>query len=580
MTRTFEVVVIGSGFGGAVVACRAAQRWPGEVLVLERGKRYARGSFARTPSEMRDNFWNADGQRRDHDYRHPEQSGLFDVRSFRRMDVILAAGLGGGSLIYANVLLEPPDAVFADPRWPSTCSRDALRAYYDTARTVLGGRKLPPATDAFRTVTRTHVFEEAAVAMGRRSTPLDIAVFFGNDPDVPLAPGQSERNAFGAEQSSCVYCGECDLGCNVSAKNTLDLNYLFAAEHHHGAVIETLRLVESIVPLGPEGNDDPTADGSNGYRVHYAALPGVNASSPVTKHSVVAKRVVLGAGAFGSTELLLRCRDVHATLPRLSPRLGAGVSGNGDFLSFVFGGRDRTALDHGPVITQGIDFNLFADHDPERAFIMEDAGFPNAAAWYLEGMKPRLLQLRVMAKAARHTIARMPHRRTRGRVGYKLRDAMGGSVTGHAAGLLCMGLDKATGRLSLDRHGWVRLQWPQGENRPLYRAIVAASKSFGRAVDATMVVQAPNWWLPLRRNVTVHALGGCLLGDSPEKGVVQAGADRFGEVFGYSGLYVADGAIVPVALGANPSLTIAALAEKIAAGLTGREPDVQLGSPR
>ena len=568
---SFEAVVVGSGFGGAVVACRSAQRWPGAVLVLERGKRYPAGSFARTPDEMSSNFWNADGDRKGRkNYRHADQRGLFDVRHFRRMDAVMAAGLGGGSLIYANVILEPPQAVFNDQRWPMSCTEPAMRPYYEVVRKVLGARPLPDASNAERRVPRAEIFADAAVKMGRKSRPLDLAVYFGDDPSAPIVPGRTVTNAHGAEQTSCTYCGECDLGCNTHAKNTLDLNYLFVAEHDHRAVIETQSLVEKIVPLDADGHDDPTADGTHGYRVQYRNL------DRTVSTSVVAKRVIVAAGALGSTELLLRCRDIHKTLPSLSPRLGTGFSGNGDFLTFVTGVEKETRPSYGPVITQAIDFNLFDQHDPDRAFILEDAGYPNELAWFVEGAKPAVFKIGAILRAARHALKRTARGRAGGRMGYALRDALGGDVTSNSAVLLCMGLDSATGDLTLDRNGWVTVRWPQRANLALYKAIARAGREFGTAVSAALVATTPTWWLPIRRNITVHALGGCPLGATRAIGVVSSDPIHFGEAFGYHNLFVADGAIVPVSLGSNPSLTIAALAEMVAEGITGQIPTCDL----
>ena len=155
--RTYEAIVIGSGFGGAVSACRLAKRWPGEVLVLERGRRYPRGSFPRSPDGMARNFWSV--RAGENGPALPENRGIFDVRGMGRMDVIVASGVGGGSLVYANVFLEPPDAVWDDPRWPSTCTAPALAPYYDVARSVLGARTVP-IDDGDRRVNRSHVSDD------------------------------------------------------------------------------------------------------------------------------------------------------------------------------------------------------------------------------------------------------------------------------------------------------------------------------------------------------------------------------------------------------------------------------------
>src|SRR5262249_46544779 len=157
-----------------------------------------------------------------------------------------------------------------------------------------------------------------------------------------------------------------DIGCNYQSKNTLDLNYLYCAETRYGADVRTKHYVDRIAPLGADGSVDPSADGSCGYRVYFRDLANDGA-----RHEVVARRVVPSAGSLGSTELLLRCRDVFHTLPRIGDHLGRHFSGNGDFLGFVAGTRLPADPNYGPVITQRIDFNLFRDFNPEAAFIME-----------------------------------------------------------------------------------------------------------------------------------------------------------------------------------------------------------------
>ena len=210
----YEVVVIGSGFGGAITACRTAKKWPGKVMVLERGKRYPMGSFPRTPHDMARNFWNLPVELR----RHPRQKsaeethGLFDIRNYDNIDAVVCAGLGGGSLIYANVFLEPPEEVF-DSGWPAVCTKQTLQPYFQVAKCVLGARPIPQNADPRRRIIRTELFQEFAVSQGRKSRPLDLNVFFGNDFDNPIPMGVQQANRYGAVQTSCVYCAECDVGC-------------------------------------------------------------------------------------------------------------------------------------------------------------------------------------------------------------------------------------------------------------------------------------------------------------------------------------------------------------------------------
>jgi len=215
MSERLEAIVIGSGFGGSITGCRLSKKWPGKVMLLERGKRYLMGAFPRSPHDFSQNFWNVpeENRRRPAKLSTGEWHGLFDIRSGHHMDVVLCAGLGGGSLIYANVFLMPPDEVF-DRRWPASCNRESLWPYYTVAKEVLGSRKIPWSNCPPRYLRRTELFEKAAQKLKRQSERLDINVFFGNDFSQPLPMGTQDKNSYGALQTSCVYCGECDIGCN------------------------------------------------------------------------------------------------------------------------------------------------------------------------------------------------------------------------------------------------------------------------------------------------------------------------------------------------------------------------------
>lgn len=569
MVEVYEAAVIGTGFGGAISACRLSSKWPGGVLVLERGKRYELGTFPRTPHAMARNFWNPAFEKRDRPkaVARIEQHGLFDIRNYEKIDVVLGAGLGGGSLIYANVFLEPPDAVFGE-RWPESCRKAQLLPYYRICKDVLGARPIPT-MQGRRHIVRTELFETVAQQMGRPSRRLDINVFFGNDFDNPLPPGVQATNRYGALQTSCTYCGECDVGCNYQAKNTLDLNYLYRAEKKYGAEIRTEHLVDRIVPVDRGGQDDPEAGGTFGYRVYYRDLAQDGA-----EFSVRSNRVVLSGGSLGSTELLLRCRDVFGTLPHISRSLGRGFSANGDFLGFVTGSRLPADPNYGPVITQAIDFHLFKDFAADHPFILEDASYPVFGAWFAEGSKPGFLHLDSVWRYFRHLIARL-RGDTMGSIGYAFHDLLRGDISYHTCVLLYMGVDKSNGTMTL-RDGWLDLDWPQQDSRPLYQAMLESGERFRREIKGDLFFAVPNWWWPFRKNVGVHALGGCILSNDPAAGVTDAAPATFGQVHGYRNLYVADGAIVPNAVGANPSATIAALSEMVAHGITGIEPTADL----
>ena len=577
MNDKCEAVVIGTGFGGAINACRLARRWPGKVVVLERGKRYGLGEFPRAPGDFARNFWVLPGGTP-----HPphirraagnggELHGMYDVRNYDHMDVVICAGVGGGSLIYANVFMIPPDEVFDDKRWPKSCKKSKLMPYYALAKSVLGSRPIPSAaSEPRRRISKTELFQSVAQRAGHDSQLVDINVFFGKHPNGPLLEiGRQAENRYGAVQTSCTYCGECICGCNYHAKNTVDLNYLYAAEHRHQARVLEECLAEEIVPVNAAGADDASADGSHGYRVKYRDLK-TNESGAIRTN-----RVVVSAGCLGSTELLLRCKHFLRTLPRISDRLGQHFSGNGDFLSFVIEGFKGNP-NYGPTITQRTDYNLFQDFAAKRAFILEDASYPPFLGWFVEGVRPRCAWLKPASRLLRHLFTNFTSGKSPGTVGFAFADLLSESTSAQSAVLLCMGVDKSDGVMDLDSTGHLRIRWPWKKDRRLYDAILEAGKEFKRLAGAKMFTPLPTWDRPFRNNITVHPLGGCVLADKPAEGVTSADPKRFGEVFGYEGLYVADGAIVPTATGSNPVATISALSEMVAEGITEIQPTDEL----
>ena len=573
MEHFLEAVIIGSGFGGAINACRLATKWPGKVVVLERGRRYGLGEFPRSPEDFSKNFWSLT-------YPHARAArprtiqqaaaksggnlhGLYDVRSYSHLDVVVCAGLGGGSLIYANVFLIPPDQVWNE-RWPSSCRKAVLLPYYEVVKSVLGSRPIPINGDPRRKIERTRLFERAAAAVNRNSQLVDINVFFGDDFEHPTPIGVQQLNRFGALQTSCTYCGECIAGCNYHAKNTLDLNYLYAAEHKHGADIRTDCLATTIVPLNESGDESPESDGRFGYQVHYRQV------MKNQDEKVKTRRVILSAGALGSTEMLLRCKLKFKTLPRISDQIGQHYSANGDFLSFVLEGF-QGGPNYGPTITQATDYNLFHDFDSNRAFIVEDVSIPSFLGWFVEGVRPRWMWWNPIARAIRVIVKNITSGKSPGVLGSAFSDLLTGAISAQSATLICMGIDSSTGQMSLDSDGALSIQWPWRDNLDLYNAIIEASKAFRDSIAAKSFTPLPTWDWPVRNNITVHSLGGCVLADTPKTGVTDAN-QHFGAVFGYQGLYVADGAIVPTAVGANPSATISALSEMVAHGITNLPP--------
>ncbi len=574
MAEKLEAVVIGSGFGGAITSCRLGKKWPGKVMIFERGKRYPMGSFPRSPRGMARNFWNMpdEGIPRPPSMHAHTERGMFDIRNYKHMNAVLAAGWGGGSLIYANVFLEPPEHIF-DDRWPAAVRKKDLDPYYSIVKKVLGSRPIPDwKNEPRRRIIRTELFQKFAKEAGRDSKLVDLNVFFGNDFNKPTEIGIQEENRYGATQTSCTYCAECDVGCNTHSKNTLDLNYLHVAEHRYKVQVRTETKVVKIVPLNESGADDPTQDGTHGYRIYYRDLTRDGAAD----QTIDTQRVVVSAGTLGTGELIFRCRDHYKTLPKINNRLGQRFSGNGDFLSFVVNNKEPADPNYGPVITQRIDYNLFKDFDKDRAFIMEDASYPAFAAWFAEGIKPGFLRFKAMWYSFVDALERIFMGRKTGRVGWLLEDMMTGDISYRTTVHLCMGIDKSDGVLSLSKNNTIDLDWKYKNSMPLYKAILASVKDFYKRMKGKFWFPLPTWNLPFRKDVTVHALGGCVLGDTPEQGVTSAKREEFGQFFGYKGLYAADGSIVPTAVGANPTATISALSELVAEGITGIKPDDEL----
>jgi cholesterol oxidase len=525
----FDVVVVGSGFGGAMVAHELAGRM--RVLVLERGRPYPPGSFPRSPRAFaRDGLWAPQGSRH----------GLWEVLSFRGLDAIVSSGLGGGSLIYANVLLEKdPDTFAADGM---VIEPDVLREHARAARRLLRGVRYPWA----ESTPKTRAVLDAAGELGLPAELPPIAVAFGRRPGDPL----SGDNLHGVARRTCTLSGACFVGCNEGAKQTLDLTLLTAAERA-GAAIRTCSEARTL-----RREDDGWVVG---IRQHVAARAGhperVLDPDRSPWREVRARRVVLAAGTFGTTRLLLANR---AALPGLSRRLGAGFSSNGDLLMFLRGADRFLDPSRGPTITATIRVPD-AQSPSGRELLVQDAGSPAGGEWLWQLLTETPGDLwRLRGRIARRLAAR-----GRGgadsRVGELIASALGDTHASAAmVPLLGMGRDVPDGRMTLDGDA-LRLSWRERPSRSFFEGLEATGRRVGAALGGRVFRLGGRF----ARLVTVHPLGGCAMARDAEHGVV--GSD--GEVFGADGLYVADGSLLAGPVGPNPSLTISALARHVAHGL-------------
>ena len=509
----FEALVIGSGFGGAVAACRLAQARV-DVAVVERGRRWPPGSFPRDLDRLDDGWlWLCN-------------HGLYDTQPLNDILAVRAAGYGGGSLVYANVAMRPPEEVFAKS-WPEPYTRAALEPYYDLVAHMLDVRPVPADPRTGELPPKTRLMAEAADLLGYADG------FF--QPNLAVRFQDRGPNRFGITQGACTFSGECDIGCNEGAKNTLDLNYLALAERH-GAAVGTLTEAVHIARAG------------DGYQVRLREYGHPGAGREGVERQVRARYVFVCAGALGTTELLLRSRDQYRTLPDLPPALGEGYSGNGDFLSFGGGLRDLAEPGNGPTITTAALLHTGTTAE-DQWFVVEEGGYSEQLAKLVRSLDVS----RLPAYAAR--LVGTGARRVLG----SARD-LGATLDDHMARtavLLAMGNDRGDGRIELrgPEHR-LHVTWDVTRNDPLYGAERAVSGQVVRALGGRPF-STPTWQL-FRQPVTVHNLGGARMGSDPETGVV----DTDGEVFGHPGLYVLDGAALPGATGANPSSTIAAVAER------------------
>jgi cholesterol oxidase len=549
-----DVAVVGSGFGGSVSAYRFAEAGR-SVAVLERGRPYPPGSFPHGPTGLAENMWD------------PSEGlhGLFDVWSFRGLDALVSSGLGGGSLIYANVLLRKDEKWFVHEQglpgggfenWPVT--RADLEPHYDAAERMLRPQRYPFAVAPYDRTPKTRALNDAAQRLGLGWSLPPLAVSFAPEPGGRPVPGApipepDYGNLHGLPRRTCRLCGECDIGCNDGAKNTLDHTYLSAAKHH-GADIRTRTEVRGIRPLDGGGYEvryvvhEPTA----GKRRHRTArLP---------EHVLTCGRLVLAAGTLGTTWLLLRNR---ASLPGLSPALGTRFSGNGDLLGFVLRAHDDDGAhrtlggSYGPVITSTIRVPDSVDGIPGagRGFYIQDAGYPGFADWLVESSQwPGYLRRGVVYAIQR--LKALVSRSPKTSVSAELSALLGRSeLSDGSLPLLGMGRDIPDGVLRI-RGGRLDVDWTTETSEAYFAGVRSTMQDIAAVLHGDF---RQNPLDLLRKVITVHPLGGAPMGRHPAEGVV----DAWGEVFGFPGLYVADGAAVPGPVGANPSLTIAALADRL-----------------
>jgi len=509
----FDVAVVGSGFGGSVAALRLAEKGY-RVLVLEKGRRWQAEEFPARNWNLPRAFW----------LPSLGWKGIWGLKLFRQVLVLHGVGVGGGSLVYANTLMEPPAKAWEDPGWGPLRQRQShILAQYPTVLRMLGATlnpRLGPADEAL---------QRAARRRGREPffSPTPVGVFFGES-GVPV-----QDPYFGGEgppRTGCTFCGACMTGCRVGAKNTLDKNYLYLAERR-GAQVQAEAEVDALIPQ---------AEG--GFLLRWRRPPGLRSGGWVW-----AQRVVLAGGVLGTLRLLLDCRR-RGFLPALSRRLGQGVRTNNEaLLGITVPGRDD--LWQGVAIGSVVAMDEVTALEPVRfapgndvllllGTLLTDGGgpWPRWAKWASQVFRHpvRFLQVSKPWGKARSSVV-----------------------------LLAMQWEPSAMEVILRRSRAFPWRWTLASRRaqgvPRIPSYIPLANQVAREMAEELggIPQSALNEVLLDIPTTAHILGGCAPGQDPEGGVVNEAL----EVFGYPGLYVMDGSVVGANLGVNPSLTIAALAE-------------------
>ncbi|KAB2913690.1 MAG: GMC family oxidoreductase [Hyphomicrobiaceae bacterium] len=517
MRPHYDVVVVGSGYGGGVSASRLARAGK-RVAVLERGREFVTGEFPARFPDLRHEM-QLSGKR----VRMGQPTGLYDVRLGDDMHVLVGCGLGGGSLVNAGVALRPDPRVFRDGVWPGQIAQDGL-IDEGFAR---ANRWVRPARDPIAAEhTKYKALHHAGAALGKAPVAAPVVVNF-----------EESVNCAGIAQPACTRCGDCCGGCNVGAKNTVALTYLPDAVRH-GAEIFTHAKVRTVLRQ---------RDGR--WQVALERLDAAGSSLNVT-----ADMVVLAAGTLGSTEILLRSRERGLAV---SDRLGQRFSANGDIIAFGYGAKvpvNAIGVGYPPKVA-GLEVGACVSGQIE---IVDEDDLANSLT-VQEGVMPSAL-------APMLPVLFIPNGRLLG----ALQSLIAGVYKGPFAGLqtfFAVSHDSASGRFVLEDDRLL-LSWPTAKDEPVYRRLDAALEALVKRSGGSYVKNPLAGTMMGQQPATAHPLGGCGMGHERGDGVVSHKCQVFDARAGsdstavHEGLYVVDGSVMPRSLGVNPLLTITALAER------------------
>jgi cholesterol oxidase len=527
-----DVVVIGSGFGGSTAALRLTEKGY-RVAVLEAGRRFDESTYPKTSWRLRSFLW-------------APRLGCFGMQRISLLkDVMIlsGAGVGGGSLIYANTLYEPKPPFYSDPQWGHiTDWRDELAPYYDQAKRMLGVVPFPHFTPS------DEVMMAVAGEMGAGDTfgPTPVGVFFGQpgvEVDDPYFGGA------GPTRRGCIQCGECMTGCRHGAKNTLLKNYLYLAERA-GATIHPMTTAVTVRPL---------ADGR--YSVDTVRT---GAWARKRRRSFVAAHVVLAAGTMGTQKLLHRMGD-EDVLGNLSKRLGELTRTNSEAILGARTFRSDVDFTQGIAITSSFHPDEHTHIEPVR--YGKGSNFMGLLTTALADGGGRSRPLTWLGQVARHP----------GTFLHNLSMRRWSEQT--IIALVMQTRDNSiTCYTKPGRFAGRRLTSKQGHGEPNPTWLPVGHEAVRKVAGHIGGFPGGGWNDVFNIPMTAHFLGGAVIGDSPDTGVV----DPYHRVFGHPGLHVVDGAAVSANLGVNPSLTITAQAERAMSLWPNRgEPDRRpsLGAP-
>ena len=535
----YDIVIIGSGYGGAITAARLATADLNprrSICILERGKERQPGDYPEQPLDVA-------GQVRS----DLNPLGLYELLNYQDISVLKGSGLGGTSLINANVAIRPDREVFEQFHWPSEITYDALAPFYDEAADVLAANPHPQALQ----LAKVQALDRRAKELGTSAQALNIVVNFTIN----------GANPHGVLQKPCNNCGNCVTGCNVGAKNTLYMNYLPMAKNA-GAIIHTQTKVEWL-QKNPGG----------GWLIHGKHVDGPGDDQDFT---IEAGEVILSAGSLNSTEILLRS-EMHGL--SVAPALGTRFSGNGDFFGLAYNTAFETDVlgypyrdsapangspEPGPNIVGVVRYN--GSLPEAQRIAVEDFSFPVSS---VAAAKAVFAGIRGQDTVAGNEDAQL-QRLTRDL------DPLGGlqdrdGALDHTMLYLVMGQDNARGTILFEapiteRDGRIRISWDAAGQQQIFTNMNEELRRHARALEGSFIAN-PTWsFFNLRHLITAHPLGGCPMGDDHLQGAV----DIYGRVFQadgsvHQGLHVIDSSVIPSALGVNPFLTISALTERFVA---------------